>query len=147
MTYGNAHAASAGNQPTPDRSSGTSSNQREREGGHDSRKQAADADCEGESREVSELSLEDGLVPELGSELGICLVDLLEVENLSLSASACDLDKANASLAVSHFGERRRRGTIGVEEVRHGALFKPLCFGLFCFKKSCVPGKVELCLK
>jgi hypothetical protein len=82
--------------------------QRVRDGRHDSRKQSADADCEGESREVSELSLEDGLVTKLGGELGIRLIDLFEVENLLPATRPNDLNESNALLALSRLAQRGR---------------------------------------
>jgi hypothetical protein len=83
--------------------------QRVGDGRHDGRKQAADADCEGESREVSELSLEDGLVSKLGGELGIRLIDLFEVEYLLPATRPNDLNESNALLALSHLAQRGRR--------------------------------------
>jgi len=95
-TYSNAHTASTRDQPAPHCRSRASRVERVGEGGHDRSKQAADTDGEGESRQVAKLSLEDGLVAELGGQLSISITQLGQIERLSLAIGAVDLDDAGA---------------------------------------------------
>ncbi len=100
-TYGNAHTTGTRNQPTPNSSSRASSIEREREGGHDRGKQTADTDGKGEGRQVAKLSLEDGPVTELGGQLCISITHLSQIEGLSTSIGAIDLDETGTLLPLA----------------------------------------------